>query len=113
MRRKISESSDVNGDEVAHSFHDDSYIAEDVSGGGQMDDDPLALIDALYTLSDITAEINGQTTMERIGLVAPDDVGLIDDIIDALQDPQHGQHARSVLRKAVAEISRHAIGELD
>ncbi len=71
--------------------------------------DPLALIDALYTLSDITAEINGQTSLERVGLVYPEDIGLVDDLIDVLQDPRHADHARAVLRDAVAQIALHAL----
>ena len=84
--------------------------AEDVGKPpSAIEPDPLALIDALYTLSDITAEINGQTSLERVGLVDPEDMGLVDDLIDVLQDPRHGDHARAVLRDAVAQIALHAL----
>ena len=72
--------------------------------------DPVSLIEALYTLSDITAEINGYALATPMGLSDPEDIGLIDDVIDALQDRQSGAYARTVLRDAVARIASHSLG---
>ena len=72
--------------------------------------EPLGLIEALYTLSDITAEINGGQATAPLGLTEPDDIGLLDDVIDALQDPQSQELARAALRDTLARIAQHTLG---
>lgn len=70
-----------------------------------------ALIDALYTLSDIHAEVNALRAMAHRPLDTAEDIGLVDDVIDALLDPKQADHARPILREALAVIAKRALGE--
>ena len=66
-------------------------------------------MDALYTLGDINAEINGLHAHPMRALDTDDDIGLVDDVIDALLDPAQSEVARPILRDALARIAQHAL----
>lgn len=72
--------------------------------------DAEALIEALYTLGDIHSEVHGLRPRVQRSLDTEDDIGLVDDVIDALLDPAQVDVARPILREALARIAAHALG---
>ncbi|WP_298915112.1 hypothetical protein [uncultured Algimonas sp.] len=74
--------------------------------------DPVAWTDEirdLYTVSDMDAVRLGLEPDARKPLSCPDDISLMDDVLDALADPQQAKMARPVLRHALKEIARAAL----
>ena len=69
----------------------------------------VQLIEALYTLADINVEIHGLAPKPMRHLDADEDVGLVDDVIDALLDPADIVYTRRVLRNALSAIAARAL----
>jgi hypothetical protein len=64
------------------------------------------LISELYRQSDREAATEQLEAKPRKPLSKPEDISLLDDVMDALQDPAQVALARPVLRHALKEIAR-------
>ena len=73
---------------------------------GKAGDDAHSLIDALYALADIQSGLHDLQPRPMRRLSGDTDLGLVDDVIDALLDPEQAPHARRELRDALARVAQ-------
>ena len=71
----------------------------------------VRLAQSLYTLADINGDIRNLVPDRRRPVLERDDIGLVDDVIDALVDARQAPHARAILRDALALIARRALSD--